>query len=72
LLQRAMQRGRPRNALALVLWPLERLIAAQARWRERQALTDLDDRLLRDVGVTRAEIAGAFDNPRAVRWPWGM
>jgi uncharacterized protein YjiS (DUF1127 family) len=25
------------------------------RWRQRQALLELDDRLLRDIGITRAE-----------------
>jgi uncharacterized protein YjiS (DUF1127 family) len=25
------------------------------RWRQRQALLQLDDRLLRDIGITRAE-----------------
>ena len=25
------------------------------RWRRRQALLELDDRLLRDIGITRAE-----------------
>jgi hypothetical protein len=67
-----MERGRSRNALRLMLWPFARLIATQARWREREALTDLDDRLLRDVGLTRAEIGSAFDNPRGDRWPWGL
>jgi uncharacterized protein YjiS (DUF1127 family) len=25
------------------------------RWQQRQALLDLDDRLLRDIGITREE-----------------
>jgi uncharacterized protein YjiS (DUF1127 family) len=25
------------------------------RWRQRQALLDLDDRLLRDIGITREQ-----------------
>ncbi|WP_422072228.1 DUF1127 domain-containing protein [Tranquillimonas rosea] len=32
---------------------LSRLLAVHAVWRERRALADLDDRALRDIGVTR-------------------
>lgn len=34
-------------SLVLRIWP--------ARWRQRQALLDLDDHLLRDIGRTREE-----------------
>jgi len=46
----SMQRAtRPANpAVALWLW-MERV-------RQRRALADLDDRLLRDIGLTRADV----------------
>lgn len=34
---------------------LETRRAWAARWRQRRALEDLDNHLLRDIGVTRAE-----------------
>jgi uncharacterized protein YjiS (DUF1127 family) len=37
-----------------VAW-LSALKRMHERWRQRQALLALDDRLLRDIGITRAE-----------------
>lgn len=50
---------------------LRRLLAAEADRRSRQALLHLDDRLLRDVGVTRAqalEEAGRTDWDAPLHW----
>jgi uncharacterized protein YjiS (DUF1127 family) len=33
------------------------------RARQRQALADLDDRLLRDIGMTRRQAMGEFNKP---------
>ena len=33
------------------------------RARQRQALADLDDRLLRDIGMTRGQAMGEFSKP---------
>ncbi|WP_123688471.1 DUF1127 domain-containing protein [Allostella humosa] len=33
----------------------------QDRMRQRRALTLLDDRMLRDIGVSRAQLAGEVD-----------
>jgi uncharacterized protein YjiS (DUF1127 family) len=35
---------------------LDRLAAADARYRDRTNLRSVDDRLLRDMGVTRADV----------------
>jgi uncharacterized protein YjiS (DUF1127 family) len=47
------------SALSLAYEAIHRLCAGlarcHARWRQRQALRALDDRLLRDIGLTRAE-----------------
>lgn len=39
------------------------LLALDALHRERVDLTALDDAALRDIGVTRAEVAGALSRP---------
>jgi uncharacterized protein YjiS (DUF1127 family) len=36
---------------------LDRIIAADARYRDRVNLMRLDDRLLRDMGASRADVA---------------
>lgn len=33
------------------------------RWRSRQYLPNLDDRMLRDIGVTRAEVENELNKP---------
>lgn len=35
---------------------LERMLTAHERWRQRQALLALDDHLLKDIGVSRADV----------------
>ena len=42
---------------------LARLIAADALYRQRHTLLSLDDRMLRDINVTRAEIAAELRRP---------
>ena len=39
------------------------LAALDARYRTRAHLAELDDRMLRDIGITRADIAAEL------RWP---
>ncbi len=39
---------------SLFAW-LSALMRMHKRWRQRQALLELDDRLLRDLGITRDE-----------------
>ena len=52
-----------------VPWPFIRFAAASrvALWiervRQRAALADLDDHMLRDIGVTRVEAARECDKP---------
>ncbi len=47
-----------------IFWPrlsvrgiLDKLVAADAAYRQRLTLESLDDRMLRDVGISRADIA---------------
>lgn len=42
-------------AVTVHLWEL--------RWRTRQSLARLDDRLLKDIGLSRAEAAREWDKP---------
>lgn len=56
--------------LARTDWPrlsvrgiLERLAAADALHRQHHVLKTLDDRMLRDIGVTRAEVAAELRRP---------
>ena len=50
-------RSMPGNALIV------RLRAAVARWRERRILETLDDRTLRDIGVSRSEALAEARKP---------
>ena len=59
---------RRRSAPATAVVPLARgwlvaLARMQERWRQRQALRDLDDRLLRDIGLTREQADGEAHKP---------
>ncbi len=49
-------RARPRH------W-LSALVAIHERWRQRQALMELDDRMLADIGITRDERRAEVDKP---------
>ena len=50
---------RPGGLIAFV----EAMLAWQDRLRQRQVLATMDDRLLRDMGVTRAEVAAEAEKP---------
>lgn len=52
---KAAPRARPRRLGAFVLYLVGRYDYAVERFRSRRALEDLDDRLLRDIGVSRDE-----------------
>ena len=56
--------------IARTAWPrltvrgfLDRLAELDARSRNRRDLMALDDRILRDVGLTRADVAGELRRP---------
>ena len=54
----APRRGTPGakpTTTGLFIGTLDRLLLWQERASQRQALSSLDDRMLRDIGVTRAE-----------------
>lgn len=51
--RKALDAGRPERGL--VLW--------LARWRERRHLSDLDDDMLRDIGLSRAELRVEIAKP---------
>ena len=64
----------PRSAFATIVQPaaggmpfplgwLPVLRQMHDRWRQRQALLDLDDRLLEDIGITREEAERAARKP---------
>lgn len=59
----------PRSAW--ISWPrlsvrgfLGRLVAMDAAHRQHLALGALDDRMLRDIGVTRADVAAELRQPK--------
>jgi uncharacterized protein YjiS (DUF1127 family) len=52
--------------LSLPLRALSLIVRAEARGRERRGLEALDDRLLADIGLTRAELNDAFRGTRQV------
>jgi uncharacterized protein YjiS (DUF1127 family) len=45
---------------------LDRLIALDALYRQRKTLESLDDRMLRDIGVTRADVEIEMKRPMAL------
>ncbi|WP_448203026.1 DUF1127 domain-containing protein [Azospirillum sp. sgz302134] len=46
------------------LWKaLEYVFAAHDRWRQRQALLKLDDHLLKDIGISRADAEAETRKP---------
>ena len=47
--------------LRVALWPLAAVRRFQARGIERERLARMDDRLLRDIGLTRADVWAAND-----------
>ncbi|MFC7396546.1 DUF1127 domain-containing protein [Chelatococcus sp. GCM10030263] len=49
------------RAMRTVEW----LELCQSRWRERRQLAELDDAALKDIGLSRADVAR-----EARRWPW--
>ena len=54
----------PRARFAGVLRRLgQRVVAWQERARMRRGLAAMDDRLLRDIGMTRAEAHREYDKP---------
>lgn len=42
---------------------LDRMLSAHERWRQRQALLALDDHLLKDIGVSRADVEHVVEKP---------
>ena len=46
-----------------VTWTVERLISWQERARERSHLLSLDDRALKDIGLSRCDVAEIADHP---------
>ncbi len=42
---------------------LSAIVAMHERWRQRQALMELDDRLLADIGITRSEMMAEVTKP---------
>ena len=60
-----LQPARPASALHLPSpfgW-FSLLVNWQTRWRRRAELRDLDDRILRDVGLTREQIEHTAQQP---------
>ena len=71
----ARQARTPRLRLRLAAWLLraiELVLAWQEVARQRRSLLELDDRLLKDIGITRAdaerEASRPFWDPAHARW----
>ncbi|PZQ52279.1 MAG: hypothetical protein DI556_01050 [Rhodovulum sulfidophilum] len=58
--QRAARQTWPRLSVRGIL---DRLIALDALYRQRRTLESLDDRMLRDIGVTRADVDAEIKRP---------
>lgn len=50
-------------AVNLTGFAMDRMIAAHERWRQRQALMKLDDHLLKDIGLSRADVEKEVSKP---------
>ena len=60
----ALGRRRPAvSGLAAAAALVERVLAWQERLRQRHHLSGLDDRLLKDIGLSRADVAREADKP---------
>lgn len=57
-------RGIAHGVVAAPRWVVGALVGWTARRRAREELLSLDDRLLRDVGLTRSDIAAALAGER--------
>jgi uncharacterized protein YjiS (DUF1127 family) len=56
--------GAPRLSARRALgWLLERVVALDTLFRERSQLAEMDERMLRDVGVTRVDVEDALRRP---------
>jgi len=51
------------TALGLLRKAVNRVIRWQERAHERRHLIGMDDRLLADIGLSRADVQSAFDKP---------
>ena len=47
--------------------PIAWVLSAWARWRERRLLEELDDRMLRDMGISRSQARFEANKPFWVR-----
>ena len=62
--RRAMQLPKPFVTLMAGLqWIVRDVVEWNERSRQRKALADLDDRLLKDVGITRSAAAAEASQP---------
>ncbi len=52
-----------RSAVSLSFRPVAAVLAALSMRRERHRLAELDQHLLRDIGVTRAEVEAELARP---------
>ena len=58
---RPASRGVPRAVSGGGL--MDRILAAIARWRQRRVLEQLDERMLRDIGISRSEALAEARKP---------
>lgn len=60
----AVGRKEPASRFAtLVVAPVRGLLAWAERARQRRALLSLDDWMLKDIGLTRADVMHEYDKP---------
>ena len=45
-----------RGVVAMMGTAVDQMLSAHERWRQRQALLALDDHLLKDIGLSRADV----------------